>query len=634
MRIGIAPRRHAAVATLARVRAVLHWTALATPVVALGITGWAHRLLVDDGFIYLRVVSQIRAGNGPVFNAGQRVEAFTSPAWLAILSMGSVFPVRVEHVAVALGLAFSLLGVALALLGARRSFCADEPDAPLIPVGALAFVAVFPVWVYATSGLETGLTFAWQGLSLWLLARWASSREGEVSAIGAFSLGLGWLIRPEMLIFSVFFAILLASNWRVDKGRGRARLFVLMFALPLSYQIFRMGYYGSLVANSAIAKESSLARWDEGWRYFRDFVDPYRLWLPMAGLAVGAYLPAMATLRRSRNLRGLLVIGAFALAGLLNALYVVRVGGDWMHARLLLPALFALCAPVALVPIARRYLAAFVVIPWALVSGISLRPDPDQMTPGGVSGRVTLEQVFFWTPDAASVFGSGPGLYYQAYDPYEYRFVDVPAAPGVHLPTMALTAIGAMGYALGPSADVQDLYGLADALAGHLELGKRGLPGHEKTVPAHWTVARLTAQSANVFPRAFPNGWSRYPGTQGLDPAQFARQVESARAALRCGAIHQLEQAVRGPLTVGRFFANLWNSYDNTKLRIPADANEAYRRFCLLRAPRAGRSSGGAARARGRRPGPRSRRRGSSPRAGPGGARPRGSGGCGPGRRR
>ena len=43
----------------------------------------------DDGFINLRVVSQIKAGNGPVFNAGERVEAATSPeaslAWALTL---------------------------------------------------------------------------------------------------------------------------------------------------------------------------------------------------------------------------------------------------------------------------------------------------------------------------------------------------------------------------------------------------------------------------------------------------------------------------------------------------------------------------------------------------------------------
>jgi arabinofuranosyltransferase len=44
----------------------------------LAIGGWAYHHMNDDGFINLRVVSQIKAGNGPVFNAGERVEAATA----------------------------------------------------------------------------------------------------------------------------------------------------------------------------------------------------------------------------------------------------------------------------------------------------------------------------------------------------------------------------------------------------------------------------------------------------------------------------------------------------------------------------------------------------------------------------
>ena len=50
----------------------------AAPVAGFVAAGWANRWITDDGFIYLRVVQQIRAGNGPVFNDGERVEV--SPA--------------------------------------------------------------------------------------------------------------------------------------------------------------------------------------------------------------------------------------------------------------------------------------------------------------------------------------------------------------------------------------------------------------------------------------------------------------------------------------------------------------------------------------------------------------------------
>ena len=71
-----------------------------------------------------------------------------------------------------------------------------------------------------------------------------------------------------------------------------------MFALPVAYQVFRMGYYASLVANTAYAKQATAVHWSRGWRYLREFVDDYILWLPLVAIAVltlGRYLRAART---------------------------------------------------------------------------------------------------------------------------------------------------------------------------------------------------------------------------------------------------------------------------------------------------------------------------------------------------
>ena len=75
------------------------------------------------------------------------------------------------------------------------------------------------------------------------------------------------------------------------------------------------------------------------------------------------------------------VLLAFLGLGSFSGLYVVAVGGDYIHARLFLPAYFALCAPVAVVALAKRYAIAFAVLPWALAAGLALRP-PAGARPG------------------------------------------------------------------------------------------------------------------------------------------------------------------------------------------------------------------------------------------------------------
>ena len=113
-----------------------------------------------------------------MFKVGERVEAVTSPLWLALLVAGRVLPsLQTEWVAVALGLALSVSGVVLVQLAAATIWRDDE--GPLLPAGILVWLALPPVWDFATSGLETGLGTAWlNGCALGLLSASSALRRG------------------------------------------------------------------------------------------------------------------------------------------------------------------------------------------------------------------------------------------------------------------------------------------------------------------------------------------------------------------------------------------------------------------------------------------------------------------------
>jgi arabinofuranosyltransferase len=267
-------------------RRVLSVALPAAPVVILLERAWALRWVADDGYITLRVVRQLLDGNGPVFNVGERVEASTSTLWVYVLGLGDLLlPIRLERVAVVLGALLSAAGLVFALLAGRRLLGRSGAGALLVPAGLLLFVAVKPVWIYTTSGLEGGLITGWLGLSLWILVRWAD--RGRLPAWAAVVLGLGPLVRPDVGLYTAaFLAIVLFEARR--RWREVARVVAWALALPVAYQIFRMGYYGQLVPNPAVAKEAGSARWHDGWIYLRHFVDPYTLWLPLLVLAAAA----------------------------------------------------------------------------------------------------------------------------------------------------------------------------------------------------------------------------------------------------------------------------------------------------------------------------------------------------------
>ncbi len=97
--------------------------------VAFGVMAWHRRWLSDDGFIDLRVVQNILRGNGPVFNRGERVEAFTNPLWVALLTAACLPLRRLVVEDLLLTWASVLLGL-VATLGAR--------DGPLAALASTA----------------------------------------------------------------------------------------------------------------------------------------------------------------------------------------------------------------------------------------------------------------------------------------------------------------------------------------------------------------------------------------------------------------------------------------------------------------------------------------------------------------
>ena len=521
-------------------RRLLQWALFTLPVVIILVQGLRYRCVVDDGFIYLRVVRNVVEGHGPVFNIGQRVEAYTGPLWVAILAIADVAsPFRLEWIAVGVGIASTIGGVVLAMLGAARlTRDASEPDALLAPAGMLVFAVLPATWYFASSGLETGLIFLWLGACLWVLARWSDGTSSRLHLGAAMVLGLGWLVHPELVLYSVAFLLVVGvGEWR----RGRRHTVALLLAavaLPAVYQVFRMGYFGQLVANTAIAKEGTRWRWHRGWLYLRDLTDTYWLWFPVLVLVLAALVPLVRWLARHHHRRRIAVVVAFVGGAVVNALYIVAAGGDYMHARLLLPPFFALCAPFAVVAVRRRFVVAAALVPWLLASLFLLRPSRPALGGGFVvplARHVTLADSGLKRGGPGLAWHTGPGVYIEK--AFAYSKVQGRTRADLAATTVGSLAIGASSYALPDSVDVLDLLGLADPLTAHLRVpiytGLLPLPGHEKQLPEAWIAARLLADPGSAAPTNFPSR-PFFPLVRPATGAAWQRQVRDARgAALR-----------------------------------------------------------------------------------------------------
>lgn len=580
-----------------RERARVVWLAIALfgPAVFLAVSAYRRRWIGDDGLIFVRVSEQILAGNGPNFNVGERVEAATSTAWPWLIALlGGVTGIELTLLAVYFSLVLSVVGLVVASVAARRLY-GDSPGARWpVPAGALVVAVLPPFWDFATSGLEMGLIFAWLGTTWFLLIGLDRETSLRRAAATVFLLGFGVLVRPDLAIVTVVFG---AAAWLLMRPSWRRLLLLLTVggALPVAYQIFRMGYYGMTLPNTAIAKEGSESEWSRGWTYFSDYFDPYVLWIPLVLLLVSV----VATLFLARNgswfeSRTFVLVTAALLSGIMLLGYVTMVGGDFMHGRLLLPGTFALLLPVMVVPKRPLHVnvAAGVAV-WSAVCAVTLRVPYPAMGPNMIEDtRAWYQQWTFeenpMTDDAyKSAFFSrlkglhnawveagkdpnGQVVFFTYYhNPKEFWRLnfDFRAAPvNYHVKVTDSIVYGALGQpaVVVPTSGLAiDIFGLANPLGSHLELDYRTRSGHDKLTPPEWIVADFIPEGVPIDMR-------------NLDPAK----VTAARNALKCAEIAELREATRAPMSWSRFWDNLTGAFSRTSLRIPTDPIEAEKKFC------------------------------------------------------
>ena len=284
-------------------------------------TAW----VAEDAYITFRAVDQLLAGNGPVWNLGERVQVYTHPLWygLLVLTTGLGLPSYWG----ALLLSFiCLLGV-LALLFhlARR----QERSASLL-LALLFLLSLSRSFIdYSSSGLENPL------LHLLLLAYLAvylsASSLPKRFALTTFIYGLLFLTRPDGIILLTPASVLLWGQM-LKARQPWLRSALLALSPAIAWELFSLIYYGSLVPNTALAKlnldypAALLHR--NAWAYFHRNAQFDPLALPLILLALVAGL--LQGLRRSS---GLLL--ALALGLVLQLAYIIHVGADYMLGRFL-----------------------------------------------------------------------------------------------------------------------------------------------------------------------------------------------------------------------------------------------------------------------------------------------------------
>jgi len=431
----------------------------------------------DDGYIALRYVRNYLAGHGFVYNPGERVEGYTSFAWVALLGiLGRLLPgVALDTMSQLVGLIFGVATVVVTAAATQSLW----PGRRWTALGAATLVAGstgFAAW--ATGGLETTLFAFTVIVAAWAyLADLESGRHPFV--VGAL-LGLMALTRPDGMVLAAVAGVhYLVHCWRTARSAAFRRVVLMFLGVVVVFGpwfAWRWWYYGWPLPNTYYAKVGSgMAQYRRGVRYLLNYGR-------VSGAAVWC-LPALVLLVVRRDPRRDLV--ALLLAS--HLAYIIYVGGDGLRFQRFLAYTAPLTAILAAQGIAAlaglfrsrapRYVPAIGAAALMLAAASSAYAG---------MGPVLAPAHFGWSePQSRLHFPvSGADARYFWFDNYFVQRQEAAArwldAHTCGPALVAATPAGAIAYY--SRFDVIDMLGLNDAHIGHMQVSDlgNGRAGHEK----------------------------------------------------------------------------------------------------------------------------------------------------------
>ena len=270
----------------------------------------------DDAFISLRYAVNLVAGDGLVFNPGERVEGFSNFLWVMLVAAG----VALGGEAVVIAKAFGLVSLGALLFAVFR--LVRETGWKPLERAALFFLlgCNWPLAYYSISGLET----IFYGASLAGAAVSFVRRGGRIGSDTMALLLAAALTRPEGVIFTGLFVSL--HLWGNRSLRGAIVPCVLFAACYGAFLLWRYSYFGAWVPNTYLVKSPLRAGLGAGWvRLFAGGMDEVYAFIAHTGGPIFLAL-ALGGLLSASN-RAIAAAGALLTGGLFFEKFA---GGDWM----------------------------------------------------------------------------------------------------------------------------------------------------------------------------------------------------------------------------------------------------------------------------------------------------------------
>ncbi|HEX9596857.1 MAG TPA: hypothetical protein VF982_08270, partial [Anaerolineales bacterium] len=277
----------------------------------------SHAWFSDDAYFSFRSIDNFVNGYGLTWNVQERVQGYTHPLWVLLLSVYYFFTreIYLTTIFVSLALALGSAWLIIYKLAATRW-------QGVAAVGLLCLSTAFID--YSTSGLENPLSHLLFGIFLFLYLR--GQETGKRLLWLALVAALAAVNRLDTLL--LYLPALLYAWWQQGDKRRATLQVALGFAPLFAWEIFSVIYYGFPFPNTFYAKaQNYVPLAQELWAginyfLFTLFFDPITWVIILAALSVVVW---------QRQAKGISV----TIGILLYLIYVLLIGGDFMGGRFL-----------------------------------------------------------------------------------------------------------------------------------------------------------------------------------------------------------------------------------------------------------------------------------------------------------
>ncbi len=427
--------------------------------------------ITEDAYIIYRSLEQLFAGNGPIWNPNERVQVFTSPLWYWLLAIPRLL--SNDHFLNSIIVSLLLCGVTLYYLKQIVSSGYTFMIAVLLLISSNGFMD------YSSSGLENPLGYALLALfTYYYLTLFKSQQTLEQSyktlQLLFITFGLVILTRHDLVTLILpAMGYLLFHYWRPISLSKWALLLLLGSGLFIGWSLFSLFYYGSIFPNTAYAKLNTGIPKEQlmmqGLIYIKSGLmrDTLYSLILFAAIIVSLFFSSKA-------------VRFLGLGLLLNQIYIISVGGDYMLGRFFsyshLLAIIILCISPIPAWLAAHKQRLIIALPVGLLGYSILYPH----TPLNASLHHQNMQIVDAIADERGFYFETNSLY--AYVDYQLRdeakrqpqFPEHPwSATGRLLsqraPTItSVAAVGMYGYWAGTQHIIVDRLGLSDPLLARL----------------------------------------------------------------------------------------------------------------------------------------------------------------------